>query len=109
MLHPFHAAMHLNTAKVVWNRNSQVFVDGKDSRHHTIAFDGGASLSGSSSPLVVPVPLSAPPAVDPEEAFVSALSACHMLWFLSIAVITPHCQNGSQKTSCGERTMSIGR
>jgi organic hydroperoxide reductase OsmC/OhrA len=24
-------------------------------------------------------------AVDPEEAFVAALSSCHMLWFLSIA------------------------
>jgi organic hydroperoxide reductase OsmC/OhrA len=24
-------------------------------------------------------------AVDPEEAFVSSLSSCHMLWFLSIA------------------------
>jgi organic hydroperoxide reductase OsmC/OhrA len=25
-------------------------------------------------------------AVDPEEAFVAALSSCHMLWFLSVAV-----------------------
>ena len=24
-------------------------------------------------------------AIDPEEAFVAALSSCHMLWFLSIA------------------------
>jgi organic hydroperoxide reductase OsmC/OhrA len=23
--------------------------------------------------------------VDPEEAFVAAISSCHMLWFLSIA------------------------
>ena len=29
--------------------------------------------------------MSDPIAVDPEEAFVAALSSCHMLWFLSIA------------------------
>ncbi len=29
--------------------------------------------------------MSAEAAVDPEEAFVAALSACHMLWFLHIA------------------------
>ena len=30
--------------------------------------------------------MSDPTAVDPEEAFVAALSSCHMLWFLSLAV-----------------------
>jgi len=30
-------------------------------------------------------------AVDPEEAFVSALSSCHMLWFLSIAAKRKFC------------------
>jgi organic hydroperoxide reductase OsmC/OhrA len=39
----------------------------------------------SASPHVVPAPLSDPGGVDPEEAFVAALSSCHMLWFLSIA------------------------
>ena len=39
----------------------------------------------SSSPHVVPVPMSQPEAVDPEEAFVASLSSCHMLTFLSIA------------------------
>ena len=33
----------------------------------------------------MPVPLSDPAGVDPEEAFVASLSSCHMLWFLSIA------------------------
>jgi organic hydroperoxide reductase OsmC/OhrA len=33
----------------------------------------------------VPVPYSNPACVDPEEAFVAALSSCHMLFFLSIA------------------------
>ena len=48
-------------------------------------FDGGATIPASSSPHVVPVPMSDPMGVDPEEAFVAALSSCHMLWFLSIA------------------------
>lgn len=48
-------------------------------------FDGGAELSGSSSPHVVRVPMSDPTAVDPEETFVASLASCHMLWFLSIA------------------------
>jgi organic hydroperoxide reductase OsmC/OhrA len=30
-------------------------------------------------------PLSSEEAVDPEEAFVAAVSSCHMLWFLSLA------------------------
>lgn len=31
------------------------------------------------------LPWSDPAAVDPEEAFVAAVSSCHMLWFLSLA------------------------
>ena len=42
-------------------------------------------MAGSSSPSVVPLPMSDASAVDPEEAFVASLAACHMLWFLSLA------------------------
>jgi organic hydroperoxide reductase OsmC/OhrA len=73
------------TADVLWTRGEQAFVDNRYSRRHTITFDGGAELQGSSSPHVVPVPYSDPAAVDPEELLVAALSNCHMLWFLSIA------------------------
>jgi organic hydroperoxide reductase OsmC/OhrA len=37
------------------------------------------------------LPYSVEAAIDPEEAFVSALSSCHMLWFLSIAAERGHC------------------
>lgn len=77
--------MSTYTATVVWQRGDQVFTDNRYSRRHEISFDGGATLAGSSSPHVVPVPYSDPSAVDPEEAFVAALSSCHMLWFLSLA------------------------
>jgi organic hydroperoxide reductase OsmC/OhrA len=39
----------------------------------------------SSSPQVAPVPYSNAAYVDPEEAFIAALSSCHILWFLAIA------------------------
>ena len=42
-------------------------------------------MAASSSPHVVPVPMSRADAVDPEEAFVASLSSCHMLTFLWIA------------------------
>ena len=76
---------HEHGAVVEWVRGGQPFVDGRYSRRHALRFDGGAEVAGSSSPSVVPAPLSDPAAVDPEEAFVASLASCHMLWFLSIA------------------------
>ncbi len=73
------------TAEVVWSRSGQKFVDNHYSRKHVLRFDGGIEVVGSSSPHVVPLPYSVQNAVDPEEMFVSSLSSCHMLWFLSIA------------------------
>lgn len=77
---------HQYTAEVIWERGEQEFLDNRYSRKHLLKFDGGIEVVGSSSPQVVPLPFSEPQALDPEEAFVSALSSCHMLWFLSIAV-----------------------
>ncbi|WP_298660234.1 OsmC family protein [uncultured Thiothrix sp.] len=76
---------HQYTAEVIWERGQQAFLDNRYSRQYLMKFDGGIEVIGSSSPWVVPLPLSAPQAVDPEESFVSAISSCHMLWFLSIA------------------------
>ncbi|CDT73961.1 putative Peroxiredoxin, OsmC-like protein (fragment) [Vibrio coralliirubri] len=42
-------------------------------------------MPASSSPHVVPLPFSVEANVDPEEAFIAALSSCHMLTFLGIA------------------------
>ncbi|QET03287.1 OsmC family peroxiredoxin [Cupriavidus pauculus] len=73
------------TTEVLWERGEQDFLDKRYSRRHLIRFDGGLEIPGSSSPRVVPVPLSDASAVDPEEAFVASLSTCHMLWFLGLA------------------------
>jgi organic hydroperoxide reductase OsmC/OhrA len=61
------------------------FVKLRYTREHRWTFDGGAVVEGSSSPSVVPAPWSNPRAVDPEEAFVAAISSCHMLTFLFVA------------------------
>lgn len=77
--------MSTHTAIVEWHGNGSRFTDNRYSRAHQWRFDGGAVVPASSSPHVVRVPLSDPAGVDPEEAYVAALSSCHMLWFLSIA------------------------
>ena len=74
-----------HTAEIRWNRGEQDFLDNRYSRRHVARFDGGAELPLSSSPEVVPLPMSDAAAVDPEEAFVASLASCHMLWFLGIA------------------------
>jgi organic hydroperoxide reductase OsmC/OhrA len=72
-------------ATIKWQRTSPDFVRGKYSREHTWTFDGGATVPASSSPHVVPTPWSNPAHIDPEEAFVAAISSCHMLTFLFLA------------------------
>jgi organic hydroperoxide reductase OsmC/OhrA len=74
----------LHRADIHWAANGD-FRRNRYSRAHEWRFDGGAVVPASASPDIVPVPLSAPEAVDPEEAFVAALSSCHMLWFLDFA------------------------
>jgi organic hydroperoxide reductase OsmC/OhrA len=78
--------MSHHTATISWTRPpNATFTDNRYSRAHRWLFDGGVEVPASSSPSVVPLPLSIEAAVDPEEAFVASLSSCHMLWFLSIA------------------------
>ena len=77
--------MSTYSATVQWHRNDASFTDNRYSRRHELRFDGGAVWAGSSSPQVVPTPMSDASAVDPEESFVASLSSCHMLWFLDWA------------------------
>lgn len=73
------------SAEVAWERGDARFTDNRYSRAHRWSFDGGHVVPASSSPHVVPLPYSVAENVDPEEAFVAALSSCHMLFFLSLA------------------------
>ena len=70
-------------ATIRWTKSTaENFIDGKYSRVHQWAFDGGMQFNASASPHVVPVPMSDPAWIDPEEAFIASLSSCHMLYFL---------------------------
>ncbi len=73
------------SAQVSWERKNAPFRGGQYSRGHQWSFDGGQIVPASSSPHIVPLPHSVAANVDPEEAFVAALSSCHMLFFLSLA------------------------
>ena len=77
--------MHAYLATVAWSRDGHKFTDNRYSRAHEWRFDGGACIPASSSPSVVPLPLSVAAHVDPEEALVASASSCHMLFFLSFA------------------------
>ena len=72
-------------AAIHWQHPSPDFGRGKYSREHTWTFDGGITVAASPSPSAVPVPYSNPAHVDPEEAFVAAISSCHLLSFLYVA------------------------
>lgn len=76
--------MHKHETTILWERKDQQFVDNKYSRAHLWEFDG-VTVPASSSPTVLPIPMSSLEAIDPEEALVAATSSCHMLFFLFIA------------------------
>src|SRR5436190_3415502 len=80
--HDFFMSQH--SAIIRWTRSGPDFLKRRYSRAHTVSFDGGLTIAGSSSPHVVPLPWSDAAAVDPEEAFVASVSSCHMLWFLDV-------------------------
>ena len=76
---------HEHKATIAWRFSGLDFVKGNYSREHTWSFDGGIVVPASPSPSIVPLPWSNEANVDPEEAFVAAISSCHMLTFLWLA------------------------
>jgi organic hydroperoxide reductase OsmC/OhrA len=77
--------MSEHQATIRWTLTGGDFLKGTYSREHTWTFDGGMTVAASSSPSAVRIPYSNPANVDPEEAFVAALSSCHMLTYLYLA------------------------
>jgi organic hydroperoxide reductase OsmC/OhrA len=98
-LHKQYMAQY--TAEVLWLRGDQDFFSNRYSRRHVLRFDGGVEFPGSSSPQVVPLPMSDATAVDPEESFVASLASCHMLWFLSIASRRKFCVDRYMDAAAG--------
>jgi organic hydroperoxide reductase OsmC/OhrA len=73
--------MSEHRAKVHWNRQDKSFTPKEYSREHLWTFEGGSEVRASSAPKY----LGDPALVNPEDAFVAALSSCHMLTFLALA------------------------
>ena len=76
---------HEYKARIDWKLNGPNFLKGQYAREHTWTFDGGVTVPASPAPSSVPAPWSNAANVDPEEAFVAAISSCHMLTFLWFA------------------------
>ncbi|HEY1630590.1 MAG TPA: OsmC family protein [Rhizomicrobium sp.] len=73
--------MSEHRAAISWTRSSADFTYDTYNRAHEIRFkDGGIVLPSSSAPAFK----GDADRVDPEEAFVAALSSCHMLSLLAI-------------------------
>ena len=77
-------AGHYYMAQVEWACDGD-YAANAYSRGHIWRFDGGLEIPASASPTIIPPPHSVEAAVDPEEAFVAAISSCHMLSFLDLA------------------------
>jgi organic hydroperoxide reductase OsmC/OhrA len=77
--------MSEHRAIVRWKRTGSDFLKGHYSREHTWTFDGGLTVPASPSPSIEPAPWSNAANIDPEEAFVAAVSSCHMLFYLMFA------------------------
>jgi len=72
-------------ATVQWKRQGD-FAYATYSRMHEVRFESGVSFPGRASPGNIPKSAQPGPGIDPEEAFVAAISQCHMLWFLHLAL-----------------------
>jgi len=64
-----------------WNRQGTDFTYKKYTRDHVWKLEGGNEIRASAAPEY----LGNEALVDPERAFVAAISSCHMLTFLALA------------------------
>ncbi|OGU35721.1 MAG: hypothetical protein A2068_06990 [Ignavibacteria bacterium GWB2_35_6b] len=72
--------MSKHTATIKWNKKIESFQYKDYNREHEWIFDNGQKIDASASQPY----LGKPEFVDPEEAFVAALSSCHLLTLLAI-------------------------
>lgn len=73
--------MSQHTAAVRWTRTTADFEYDTYDRNHEIRYGSGGAVPASAAPAFK----GDPARMNPEEAFVGALSSCHMLTFLAIA------------------------
>ena len=72
---------HRAKMSIQWARGNNEFNHETYNRDHTVTFENGIEIKASAAPGFQ----GNPDCVDPEEAFMGALSSCHMLTFLAVA------------------------
>ena len=72
--------MSEHKATIAWKRDTEEFTYKTYTRDHTWTFPNGIAVPASAAPAF----LGSEERVDPEEAFVASLSACHMLTLLAL-------------------------
>jgi organic hydroperoxide reductase OsmC/OhrA len=77
--------MSEHSATIEWRRTTPDFRYPIYNRSHVWRFESGVEVPACAAPANTPPTAPGTPAVDPEEAFVAAISSCHMLWFLHLA------------------------
>ena len=89
--------MSEHIAEISWTRETKSFAYDDYNRTHRWRFDGGVDVKAAAAPAY----LGDPSCVDPEEAFVAALSSCHMLTFLAIAARKRYIVNAYEDRAVG--------
>lgn len=89
--------MSAHKAEVSWYRNTESFAYDDYDRRHTWRFENGIEVSASAAPAF----RGNEECVDPEEAFVVSLSACHMLTFLALASKKRFIVDSYRDQACG--------
>jgi organic hydroperoxide reductase OsmC/OhrA len=89
--------MSKHRAAIQWRRETANFAYADYNREHHWIFPGGSKVNASAAPEF----LGKPENVDPEEAFVASISACHMLTFLAICTHRKLVVNSYKDEACG--------
>lgn len=92
--------MSEHRAVIDWRRVTDGFAYDDYNREHTWTFDGGIAVAASAAPKF----LGKPENVDPEEAFVAAVSSCHLLTFLAITARKRYTVDSYKDTAVGFMT-----
>ncbi len=77
--------MSVHAATVEWRRLGGEFDYRTYDRGHWLSFGDDIRVPGTAARGNIPDTAPYSPGVDPEQAFVAAISSCHMLWFLHVA------------------------
>jgi organic hydroperoxide reductase OsmC/OhrA len=93
--------MSEHRATIEWRRDGADFAYETYDRGHRWTFDGGIAVPAAAARANIPPTAPGAPGVDPEQAFVAALSSCHMLWFLHLACTRKFVVERYRDEACG--------